>query len=411
MRILFLSHYFAPEGNAPATRVHGFCRRWAENGHHVTVITCAPNVPSGIVYTGYKNRLVFRESIDGIHVIRVWTFLAANEGLFRRTANYLSYMLAASIAGLLVSRPDVLVATSPQFFCGLAGALVARFRRVPFVLEIRDLWPESIVAVGALERGLAVRFLGCLEKWLYASSQHIVTVGEGYREGLLSRGVHPQSVSIIHHALDRSSIEDHESDNVLRKKWDLEGKFVCTYIGTIGIACGLGVVLKAASILCERGRKDIVFMLVGDGAMRKELQQCAGRMNLKNVIFTGRQEKAAIPAFLAASDACLVHLKKQNLFRTVFPSKILECAAAGLPIILGVEGYAADMIQKARCGICIEPDNAPQLVDAVVRLVEDPPLRRALGQSGCSYVREHFDLDDLATRYMTILQSVAGGST
>ena len=166
MRILFLSHYFAPEGNAPATRVHGLTRRWVRDGHDVTVVTCAPNVPSGVVYEGYRNRWRQREKTEGVDVVRVWTWMAPNAGTVRRILNYLSYMVTATLAGLRGPRPDVVIATSPQFFCGWAGVFVSRLRRRPLVLEVRDLWPESIVAVGAMRDSRIIRSLEWLERRL-----------------------------------------------------------------------------------------------------------------------------------------------------------------------------------------------------------------------------------------------------
>jgi len=186
MHILFLTHYFVPENNAPAARVHGLAKEWARAGHHVTVLTCAPNVPAGVVYEGYANKPYQEEWIDGVRTVRVWTYLAANRGRVRRGLNYLSYLAAAGAAGPLI-RPmaDVVIATSPQFFAGWAGWPVARAHGAPFVLEIRDIWPDSITAVGALREGRIVSALERLEKALYDGADHIVAVGEGYRQNML----------------------------------------------------------------------------------------------------------------------------------------------------------------------------------------------------------------------------------
>ena len=174
MRILYLSHYFHPEGTAPAKRVYEMCRRWVRLGHEVTVITCAPNVPSGVVYDGYRNTWLRRETVEGIETIRVWTYLAANRGTALRIANYLSYMVLAVIAGLRTPRPDLVIATTPQFFCGWAGVWVSRLRRLPFILEIRDIWPESIVAVGALGSPRLLRLLEHWERSMYRAGTRIV---------------------------------------------------------------------------------------------------------------------------------------------------------------------------------------------------------------------------------------------
>jgi glycosyltransferase involved in cell wall biosynthesis len=406
MKILFFSHYFPPEGNAPAARTYENCRQWAREGHKVTVITCAPNVPGGVVYDGYKNRLFGRQKIDGIDVVRVWTYIAPNEGFIRRVINYLSYLISAVFFSLFIKRPDVIIATSPQFFCGWAGVLASRLRNIPFILEIRDLWPESITAVGAIKNKRLLRFLERLEIKMYSAANQIVTVGEGYKQKLLERGVPAEKISVIPNGIDPDVFYPREPDPGIMKRYGLEKKFVCSYIGTIGMACGLEVVIEAAGILKKRGLNEAVFLLVGDGASRKGLERQAGDKKLDNIIFAGRQDKEQIPAFLSASNACLVHLKKTRLFETVMPSKIFEAASMAKPVILGVAGCAADLVKDAGAGICIEPENAQQLADAVTKLVFDSELCRRLGQAGQKYVIRYHDRNILAQNYIETIISV-----
>ena len=409
MRILFLTHYFYPEGNAPATRVYEFCRRWVALGHDVTVITCAPNVPNGVVYEGYRNRLYQQEVVEGVKVIRVWTYLAANRGTTKRIINFLSYMLSSVIACLGLQRPDVIVSTSPQFFCGWAGVISRKLRRVPMVLDVRDLWPAAIVAVGAITNRHIVHVLERMELAMYAGADHIVTVGKGYREQLLARGVRPERLSIVPNGVDAERLRPRPRSAVFARRLGLEGKFVCSYVGTIGLASGLEVVLQAGHILHERQRDDIVFLLVGDGACRADLERQARRDGLENVHFVGQQDKHLIPDFLAASDVCLAHLRRRESFKTVYPSKMFEAAAMARPIVLGVEGHAARLIRKAGCGLCIEPENAVELADAVSRLADDLSLRQRLGRAGRNYVVEHHALPDLARTYLAILKAVVAG--
>ncbi len=406
MRIAFFTHYFPPEGNAPASRVYEMCRRWAGNGHAVSVVTGIPNVPNGVPYTGYTNRLSQHETMAGIHVHRVWTYLAPNKGTVRRILNYLSFMISASVAGLSGGRPDVVVATSPQFFCGWAGVIVSRLRRVPFVLEIRDIWPESIVSVGAMKKGLATRFLEWMERKMYAAARHIITVGDGYKSQLTAKGIPADKITVITNGVDRDMFRPREPDAELKKQYGLEGSFVCSYIGTIGMACGLDVVLRAARILKDRSRHDIRFLLVGDGALRETLEKKARSESLDNVIFAGLQPKHMVPAFLSVSDASLIHLAKKELFESVFPSKLLESFATAKPIILGVRGYAAHLLQAANAGICIEPESEKELAAAVERLASDRNLAARFGLAGYGYVAAHFNLDELAANYVTLLESI-----
>jgi colanic acid biosynthesis glycosyl transferase WcaI len=399
-KILFLTHYFPPESNAPASRVHEMAKLWVQDDYDVTVITCAPNCPNGIVYDTYQNKLIQREVIDGINVIRVWTFLAANRGTVRRIMNYVSYMLSAVLAGLFVKKPDVLIATSPQFFCGWAGTFLKIIKRVPFILEIRDIWPESIVAVGAIKNRHMVHVLERLERWMYASATHIVTVGKGYMEQLVKKGVDPSRISIISNGVDVKTFSSQSRDEVFRKRYGINGEFVCAYVGTLGMASGLNVVIEAAKILKRKGLAHFKFMLVGDGAMREELQQKVEELKLNNVVFTGRLAKDMMPGCLASADCCLVHLRRTELFRSVLPSKIFEAAAMERPIILGVEGHAANLVSEAHAGICIEPENAYELSDAMTALANDQVLAHSYGFAGSEYMKTHFDRKVLARRYL-----------
>lgn len=410
MQILFLTHYFPPEGNAPATRVFEMARRWVRLGHEVHVVTGVPNVLNGVPYPGYRNRLVQHETVDGIRVTRVWTFLAPNRDRVRRSLNYLSYLVFATIAGALAPRPDVVLATSPQFFCGWAGVFVSRLKRRPFILEIRDIWPESIETVGAVKNRPLLAVLGWMEKKLYAAARHIVAIGEGYKEQLIARGVAPEKITVITNGVD-PSFSSRPPDASIQGKCNLAGRFVCAYVGTVGMACGLDVVLRAARLLRNKGNDRIRFLSVGDGASREDLEQRARAEALENVVFTGLQPKDSIPAFLSVTDACLVHLRKKDLFKSVFPSKILEAAARARPIVLGVEGFAAKLIGEAGAGICIEPDNEKELLAAVERLSGDPGLARKLGEAGRLYVSERFDLDALARQYAGVIENTAGAQS
>jgi glycosyltransferase involved in cell wall biosynthesis len=405
-RILFFSHYFPPEGNAPASRVHALCKRWARKGWEVTVVTCNPNVPSGRVYEGYRNRLSQSERIDGIRVVRVWTFITANEGVTLRSVSFLSYMFMATLRALFLARPDVIVATSPQFFCGWAGVLTKWLRRRPLVLEIRDLWPESIKAVQAINRHLLYSWLEWLELRMYAAADLIVTVGTGYRNQLLVRNVPARKLHVITNGVDKDLFEPLEGDPEQRKRLGLEGKFVCSYVGTIGMACGLDVLIRAGELLRSRGRDDVTFLLVGDGAVRAELETEARNRNLSNVVFLGRQPKSEIPGLIALSDCCLVHLRGAALFQTVLPSKIFEALAMRRPLIVGVAGHAARIAERSGGGICIEPENERQLVAAVEALQSDPARARALADAGHDYVCEHYDRDRLADQYLQLLESL-----
>jgi glycosyltransferase involved in cell wall biosynthesis len=407
MHILFLSHYFVPENNAPAARVHSLAREWTRQGHRVTVITSAPNVPTGVVFDGYRNRLCQQEWIDGIRTIRVWTYLAANRGRLLRGFNFFSYLVTAGVTGaLLRPRADVVIATSPQFFAGCAGVPVSRAHRAPFVLEIRDIWPASIMAVGVLKEGRVIHALEKLERALYDAADHIVAVGAGYRQHILERGVPEAKIDVVTNGVDADLFVPRPPDEALRARLGIGGKYVLTYAGTVGMAHGLDVVLRAGHRLRERGRDDIVLLVVGDGARYAELEQAARDQGLGNVMFTGMVDRAQLPAYLASSDACLVHMRDEALFSTVLPSKIFEDAAMEKPILAGLRGEGSAIIAAADCGIVFAPGDDAALTAAVERLADDPEEGRRLGRNGRRFVLEHYERRGLAQDYLEILERV-----
>ncbi len=410
MQIVFFSHYFPPEGNAPASRTYEHSLRWVKQGVDVTVITSAPNVPDGVVYDGYKNRLwPQRETVDGINVIRVWTYIAANAGGMKRILNYVSYLVSSVLVFLFFcKRPNLVVATSPQFFCGWAGACASWLKWCPFLLEIRDIWPESIIAVGAMKEGFLTRCLERMEKRLYRSATHIVTVGNGYKQAILKRTPNLQNISVITNGVDLENFSPMPPDEDFRNRWNWNEKFVCAYVGTIGMAHGLEVVLDAAEKLKQRGRQDICFCLVGDGARRKALEEQTLHRKLdSHVVFTGRLPKSEMGTVLASSQALLIHLKPCDLFTSVIPSKMFETMAMERPIILGVAGEAREIVTASGSGINMDPGNADQLVEAVCRLADDSEFTASLASQGRSFVSKHYTRDVLADRFLEVMRAVA----
>lgn len=406
MRILFLTHYFPPEVNAPASRTFEHCREWVAAGHEVHVLTCVPNHPAGRIYPGYHNRWLQHEEHDGIHVHRMLTLPAANTGFIRRSVNYSFYLLMAVLVARSLPRVDVVVSTSPQFFCGLAGYLVAGLKRVPWVLEIRDLWPESIVTVGAMQKeSAAIRGLRWLESFAYRKADAIVSVTESFVPHIEARGG-AGKVTVITNGVDLEFFTPSEDTATLAREFGVAGKFVAAYVGTHGLAHGLDTILLAADRL--RDEPDIAFLLAGDGAERENLLRKRDAMRLGNVFVLGQQPKERMPGIWALTDASLVLLRKRAAFESVIPSKIFEAMGMARPIILGVRGESQRIVERAGAGICIEPESDLQLADAVRQLARDQAHARALGMAGRRYVEENYDRRRLATRFEQLLERVAG---
>ena len=403
MKILFFSHYYTPEGNAPATRVSALCERWVKAGHDVTVVTCPPNVPNGIVYDGYANKRT-SEVINGVKVERVKLYIAANKGAVKRLFNYVSYFMKSLWAALMLPKPDVVIATSPQIFCGYAGVWYKRLRHVPLVMEIRDIWPESMFAVGANVPKIGIWVLEIIEKAMYRKCDKLVTVGQGYYDRLAEKGVPKEKMSIVMNGTDLAVYSPREKNAELLKKYGLEGKFVVSYIGTVGMACGLEVALDAAEKTGDV--KDVVFVIVGDGAQKAQLEEEAKKRGLTNVVFTGRQPKSSMPDWVSSSDVSLVHLKASELFTTVMPSKIFESAGCKRPIIMGVDGYAKKLVMDADAGLDMKPESAGSLVECVKKLVENPELCKRLGENAYNNIAKVHNRDKQAEDYIKILEEI-----
>ena len=403
MHILFLSHYFPPEVNAPASRTFEHCRQWVRDGHRVTVVTCAPNHPRGQVYPGYRNRLFTREEKDGITIVRVWTYVTANEGFLKRTLNYLSYMAAAIVTAPFLQKADIVISTSPQFFNGLAGYVVSRMKRTPWVLEIRDLWPESILAVGAIKNRFIIHLLEWLELFAYRQADRIVPVTDAFQRYIQGKGIPKEKITVIKNGADLTLYKPVTGTNRLAESLGVQGKFVAAYLGTHGMAHHLETVLHAAQRLREY--PDIVLVLAGDGAERQRLAALRDELGLDNVLMLDQQPKEQMPWLWALSDVSLILLKKSDLFKTVIPSKIFESMAMEKPIILGVEGESADIVRAADAGYCIEPENAEELADRLLQLRESEDLRRRFGRNGRIHVRAHYDRLVLARRFEELLRA------
>lgn len=406
MRLLFVSNYFPPEVNAPAVRLHEHARQWVADGHEVEVLASVPNFPEGHVYGGYMNRFT-REEHDGVGVMRVPMYVTANTGTLKRTLSYISFMLSALwFSRRVTRRPDLVVATSPQFFAAIGGYLIALSMRVPFVLEVRDLWPESIVAVGAVRRNRVIQLLERIELFLYQRSAHIVVVTDSFKRYIEEKGIPAGKVSVLKNGFDLETLArplDLDKIAQIKREHDLEGKFVASYIGTIGMAHGVEVMLEAAR-RCKD--PDAMFVVIGTGAERESLERMQRALALPNFCLVDKQSREMARHFMALSDVSVVHLRRSPLFRTVIPSKIFESMAMGKPIVLGVEGETLDIIKEARAGIAFTPEDPDALLKAVLALKADAASYASASSNGFAYVNRHHDRCKLARRYWEILEGV-----
>lgn len=403
MHILFLSDNFPPEVNAPASRTFEHCRQWVSEGNQVTVITCNPNFPKGEIFPGYRNRLLQKEKLSGINVIRVWTHIAENKGFVMRILDYLSFMLSSFIASFLVRKVDLIIGTSPQFFTAVSAWCSSIFKRVPFVFELRDLWPESIKAVGALKDSKLIRLFEALEMFLYRRASRIVSVTQSFKNNLIQRGIHGDKVDVVTNGVDLSRFYYRAKKKNLVEQLGLKDFFVAGYIGTHGMAHSLETLLYAMSKLKDHScGKKIRLILLGDGARKQFLKDLANQLNLTNVIFIDTVSKEKVSDYWSILDTSIIHLKKTELFKTVIPSKLFECMGMGLPVLHGVEGESADIVEETNCGVLFEPENVDQLIEKLLFLQSEPVFLASLGRNALKSAKQ-YDRTHLARKMLDSL--------
>jgi len=399
MQILLLTDNFVPETNSPALRAYEHARTWAEGGAKVTIVTTVPNFPTGRPLPPYKNRLCQTETRDGITVIRVWTYLAPNRGIFRRSIDFLSFAISGFLGGLRVPA-DIVVATSPQLLTGLAGRWLAAVKGCPWVFEIRDLWPDSIVSVGVMRENWFICLLHRLEASLYRSAKRIVAVSDGVRDRLVARGVPPAKIAVIPNGVDLRRVSASGQSDSLRQTSKLRDKFIVAYVGTHGMAQGLEVVLGAAQRL--KG-SDVHFFFVGDGARRGALISMAGGLQLDNVTFAGLVSLEQAAQYLHSCDAVLIPLKRTDQIEITLPGKIFEAAAMGKPMIVSAEGASAELTLRYGASLVVPPEDPDALAQAISHLREDEGLRQKLSKGSLALAQD-FDRGRFARMMLEELQ-------
>jgi glycosyltransferase involved in cell wall biosynthesis len=405
MNILFLTDNFPPEVNAPASRVYDHCAQWVREGHNVTVITCFPNFPLGKIFAGYKNSLFYKEDMSGIKVIRVWTFIAPNEGIFMRTFDYFSFMISSFVAGLFLRRLDVIIGTSPQFFTVISAFMLSHLKSVPWVFELRDIWPESIRAVGAIHNKTIIKTLEKLEMFLYKKADAIISVTDSFKNILKKRGINHKKIFVVKNGIDLDKFTPLKKDRKLTDLFSLENKFVVGYIGTHGLAHSLETVLFAAHQLQKQSENSYHFLLLGDGARKKYLITLSKQLNLKNVNFLNSVSKDNVPKYWSLLDASIIHLKKDKLFTSVIPSKIFESMGMGIPILLGLRGEAARIINQDKVGITFSPENYKELVIGLKKMKGNKKLRKQFIDN-CITVAPNYNRKKLANDMLNVLKKI-----
>lgn len=402
MNIACFTHYFTPEIGAPSARIYDMSIQWLAQGHGVDVVTCFPNHPEGVLYPGYTIQKYQYEKLDGIHVHRNWTYIAANIGLIRKTVGHLSLWPSCRIhSDKYLHDPDITIGTSPTFFAAMAASGAARRLQIPFIMDIRDLWPAVFVDLGIIRNRLIIRILEKWEMSLYRQATKIVTVTEAFRQNLVGRGIPAKKIHTIPNGADTDFLQPRDHEHQLRNKLNLRHKFIVLYIGAHGISHGLINILDCAERLRDIG--DIHFMFVGTGAEKKMLVAKRRSKNLSNVTFHEPVTKKEVPDFYAMADVCLVPLRNIPLFDSFIPSKMFEIMAIGRPIIGSVRGEAADILSRSGGALVVKPEDSEALANAIIALRNDPDKRRLMCKNGRQFVVKYYSRKILATKYLDVM--------
>lgn len=404
LRILILAHYYPPEMGGAAARLHGLARWLVAFGHEVTVITGMPNYPSGIVQEEYMGKWKMHEQIEGVKVLRTWVYASSHRSSLHRLANYFSFVISSIVKGLTLRRQfDILIASSPPLFIGISGWFLAKWHRIPWVLDVRDVWPEIAVEVGVFTHNSAITRLGHhLAKFLYYRASHITPVTQNQRPKLLAAGVPAEKISLVPNGVDldmisRAPIVD------WRKELGIEAQLLVTYAGLMGIAQGVETIVDVADIL--RNHSDIHFLVVGDGVKRMDIIQSAQSLGLNNITFIPTQARDLVPSILRASDVAWVPIATQNLL-DARPSKMLEAWACQKAVILSASGEAAELVREAAGGVVVPPAQPGPLAEAILTLQSNQKALQSFGENGYRFVEEHFQRPKLTRLMERVLLNV-----
>ena len=405
MKILFISDNFYPESNAPAKRTYEHAIEWLKLSHNVTVITGNPNFPKGKIFEGYKNKLFQTEYKDDITIKRVWTFIASNKGFLLRIIDYMSFMFTSFISALFVKKHDIVIATSPQFFTAISGWMISVFKRIPFVLEIRDLWPESIVAVGAMkENNFFIKLLHKLACFLYKRADVIVCVTNSFKKELIALSIDDSKIVVIENGMNTDKlIAPNQSIDQIMKKYEFNNNdFIISFIGTIGMAHGLDVVVNAAKKIKD---KNIKFLIIGEGAEKEKIIQRVKNETIDNVSILDSISWQEIININQVVSINLIHLKKNDLFKKVIPSKIFESMVMKKPIILGVDGESREILKNANCGFFMTPEDENSLIENIDKLQSDKDLLNSMGKNGYNFVINRYNRSKLAKKMIEFISN------
>lgn len=408
MKILLYSQYFYPETNAPANRWTYFTEYLSKKGHQITVLTSFPNHPLGEIFKGYKNHWGFIEKKEKIEIIRSWTYISKSKKFFSRLLNYFSFAFSSYFNSRYLKNKnfDCFIVSSPPLSVPIIGMMIAKKLKIPFILDLRDIWPEAAISTGYLKKGLIYNLAAKWEQKIYHQAKIIIVNSEAILKELnQNKNIPLEKLKYIPNGADLELFKNNIDYQSVEKRYALKNKFVVLYTGLLGFAQAPEILIDAAEILREN--KEILFLIVGEGPFKKELELKIQRLKLDNIILTGQRPKEEMPLFLARGDVCLIPYKNKPTFAKNIPSKMFDYMAAGKPMIINLKGIASDIIEKANAGLLAKPENPQSLADIILNLYKDKPLREKLGLAAKISAENNYNKKNISEKLERILKNVA----
>lgn len=401
MNVLLIHLAFSSLNEPGGTRHYELARHFVSKGHNFTAVA------SNLTYkTGkriIRRRGLFSEqNLEGVRILRAYTYPSLHRSYMWRVVSFLSFMVTSVLVALSTESIDLVMGTSPPIFQAISAWFVAKFRRRPFLLEIRDLWPEFAIDIGVLKNPMLIILSQWVERFLYTRATHLLVNSPAYLDYLMTKGVPMAKISLIPNGVDSDMFDPDAKGERIRQELKLDKKFVATYTGAMGLANDIQTILKAANRLHDQA--NIHFLLVGDGKERGNLELLTLQLKLSNVTFTGARPKSEIPEILATSDVCIATLKDIPMFRLTYPNKVFDYMAAARPTILAIDGVIRKVVEAARGGVYIPPGDDEALANAISNLYLNQSLRKDMGLAARSYVCLHFNRHHQAEVFIKLLQ-------
>jgi colanic acid biosynthesis glycosyl transferase WcaI len=409
MRIMFMAQCYAPEDVSAAVLIAELAIDLVKRGHQVTVVTGAPSYPYGHVFPGHRNALYQVEWLDEVRVVRTWSYISPAKSFWPRILHYGTYSFTAFFGGLLAGGADVVVSYSPPLSLGMSACMLSRLWRVPWVLQLEDLYPEAAVAAGVLRNRNAIAFFAGMERHLYRHATHISVISESFRRNLLGKEVPPEKITVIPVWADPEAVRPMPKENAFRDQLGLDGKFAVIYAGNLGLTSCLEDVLAAAELLKEI--EDIRFVLIGEGVKKPALERGVRDKGLRNITFLPYQTREIFPMMMAAADLHLVTLNRGSAL-TSLPSKTFNIMASARPILAVTppESEVAHVVEEAGCGVVVPPERPQQLADVILRLRQQPDELLVMGRNGRAQLESRFSRECCSDAYECMLEKLCQGA-